>query len=145
VPIHDTAAPLREQAQASLRAQGPETLREIYMAIRRPTLEQMRSIVHGLGMSMSEREMIDYMNVMEGSFQAYDIIDAMPDELPKVKYPRTPGHRPPASENPLNAWYYKTEVRGSGSGPLEGKRIVLKDNVCLAGVPMMNGASTLEG
>lgn len=31
------------------------------------------------------------------------------------------------------------------AGPLEGKRIVLKDNVCLAGVPMMNGASTLEG
>ena len=28
---------------------------------------------------------------------------------------------------------------------LKGKKIVLKDNVALAGVPMMNGASTLEG
>ena len=39
----------------------------------------------------------------------------------------------------------KTEVRGAAHGPLSGKRVVLKDNICLAGVPMMNGASTLEG
>jgi amidase len=24
-------------------------------------------------------------------------------------------------------------------------RVALKDNICLAGVPMMNGASTMEG
>jgi UDPglucose 6-dehydrogenase len=30
-------------------------------------------------------------------------------------------------------------------GSLSGKTIALKDNVCLAGVPMMNGASTLKG
>ena len=28
---------------------------------------------------------------------------------------------------------------------MDGKRVALKDNICLAGVPMMNGASTLEG
>src|SRR6059036_2395266 len=49
------------------------------------------------------------------------------------------------AENKYNAWYYKSEVHGASSGKLRGKRIALKDNVCLAGVPMMNGASTLEG
>ena len=39
----------------------------------------------------------------------------------------------------------KSEVKGAPYGPLAGKRVVLKDNICLAGVPMMNGASTLEG
>jgi Asp-tRNA(Asn)/Glu-tRNA(Gln) amidotransferase A subunit family amidase len=39
----------------------------------------------------------------------------------------------------------KTTVKGAPSGKLAGKTVVLKDNVCLAGVPMMNGASTLEG
>ena len=115
------------------------------MTVRRPTLDQMRHIVGGFGMSMSDRELMDYMAIMEGTFQAYDRVDALPDYLPQVKYPRTPGRRPDPSENPLNAWYIKTDVRGAPSGPLEGKRIVLKDNVCLAGVPMMNGASTLEG
>ena len=62
-----------------------------------------------------------------------------------MRYPRTPGYRPGATENPLNAWAVKTEVRGAAVRTAAGKRVVLKDNVCLAGVPMMNGASTLEG
>lgn len=115
------------------------------MTVRRPTLEQMRDLVAGLHMSMSDRELMDYLSIMEGTFKAYDEIDRLPDYLPKVKYPRTPGYRPTGAENPLNAWYYKSEVRGAATGPLEGRRVVLKDNVCLAGVPMMNGASTLEG
>lgn len=115
------------------------------MSVRRPTVEQMRDIVSGLHMSMSDREILDYLTIMEDTFKAYDAVDAMPDNLPKVKYPRTPGYRPPAAENPMNAWYVKAEVKGAASGPLEGRKVVLKDNVCLAGVPMMNGASTLEG
>ena len=39
----------------------------------------------------------------------------------------------------------KTTVEGAPSGKLKGKNVVVKDNICLAGVPMMNGASTLEG
>jgi amidase len=115
------------------------------MTVRRPTLEQMKTLIAGMHMTMSETEIQAYMTEMEGSMLAYDRIDSLPDFLPTVKYPRTPGARPSAAENPLNAWYVKTQVRGASSGPLEGKQIVLKDNVCLAGVPMMNGASTLEG
>ena len=65
--------------------------------------------------------------------------------LPSVRYPRAPGHFPDFSENPLNAWYVKTEVRGAMDGALKGKRIALKDTICLAGVPMMNGSSIMEG
>ena len=39
----------------------------------------------------------------------------------------------------------KSVVKGAESGPLAGKTVALKDNVCLAGVPMMNGSATLEG
>jgi amidase len=53
--------------------------------------------------------------------------------------------RPQPEENPRNAWYVKTRVEGAATGKLRGKTVVLKDNVMLAGVPMMNGASTLEG
>lgn len=139
------AAPKPDPAHPVPAAAAAERLREFYMTVRRPTLEQMRTLVAGLGMSMSDRELIDYMTIMEDTFQAYDAVDRMPDNLPQVKYPRTPGYRPPASENPLNAWYVKAEVRGAHAGPLANRTIVLKDNVCLAGVPMMNGSSTLEG
>jgi amidase len=113
--------------------------------VRRPTLEQMQDIVSSLHLSMSQGEVAEYLEVLEGTFQAYDRVNQLPDYLPPVRYPRTPGYRPGANENPLNAWAVKTEVRGAAHGPLSGKRVVLKDNVCLAGVPMMNGASTLEG
>jgi amidase len=113
--------------------------------VKRPTVEQLHKIVSSLHMSMSEREIGEYLDVLEGTMQAYDRIAQLPDYLPEVRYPRTPGTRPAPSENPLGAWYIKSEVRGAPYGPLAGKRIVLKDNICLAGVPMMNGASTLEG
>jgi amidase len=115
------------------------------MTVRRPTLDQMKHMLEDLNMTMPDSELIEFMQLMEGSIQAYDRVDALPDYLPRVKYPRTPGYRPPPAENPLNAWYVKTDIRGSMAGPLEGKKVALKDNVCLAGVPMMNGASTLEG
>ncbi len=113
--------------------------------VKRPTLDQMKEIVSSLHMSMSDREVSEYLDVMEGTMQAYDRVAQLPDYLPPVRYPRTPGYRPGAAENKLNAWAVKSEVRGAAHGPLSGKLIVLKDNVCLAGVPMMNGSSTLEG
>ena len=41
----------------------------------------------------------------------------LPDYLPPVRYPRTPGYRPGAAENPLNAWAVKSEVRGAPLRP----------------------------
>lgn len=113
--------------------------------VKRPTVEQLHAIVDSLHMSMSTREVAEYLEILEGTFTAYDRLTQLPDNLPPVRYPRTPGVRPSPAENPLNAWAVKSEVRGAVHGPLAGKRVVLKDNVCLAGVPMMNGASSLEG
>src|SRR4029079_14231193 len=81
----------------------------------------------------------------QGNYAAYEAVDAMPDYVPAGKYPRTPGYRPEGEENKYNAWYVKTEIKGASGGKLAGKKIALKDNTSLAGVPMMNGASTLEG
>src|ERR1700726_5075727 len=115
------------------------------MAVRRPTLDQLRSVAEDLGMHMGEEELKSYDALMQGNYAAYDIVDAMTDYVPAVTYPRTPGYRPEGEENKYNAWYVKTTIKGAPSGKLAGKTIALKDNVSLAGVPMMNGASTLEG
>ena len=116
-----------------------------YMTVNRPTHAQLKDIVTGFGMHMSDGRIAEFLDIMEGTMQVYDLVDAEPDYLPAVDYPRTPGYRPSSNENPLNAWYVKTEIKGAPRGALAGKSVVLKDNVCLAGVPMMNGASTLEG
>jgi amidase len=96
-------------------------------------------------MTFADEDVASFLALMEGSIAAYDAVDAMPDYVPAVKYPRTPGYRPEGAENRFNAWYVKTTVKGAPAGKLAGKTVALKDNICLAGVPMMNGASTLEG
>ncbi|WP_136661610.1 amidase [Nitratireductor sp. XY-223] len=115
------------------------------MTIKRPSLSQMHEMAQRFGMHLSDQEIEEYREIMEPYIQCYDRIDAAPDYLPEVRYPRAPGYRPSPSENPLNAWFYKTDIKGAPDGPLRGKRIALKDTVCVAGVPMMNGSSIMEG
>ncbi len=115
------------------------------MTIKRATLGQLQDIARDLGITMTDERAAEFLGLMQGNFDAYEILEQMPDYKPVVKYPRTPGYRPEGAENKYNAWYVKSTVKGADSGKLKGKTVVLKDNVCLAGVPMMNGASTLEG
>ncbi|WP_428487120.1 amidase [Rhodopila sp.] len=113
--------------------------------VKIPTLDQLRDVADSLGFTMGDIELSAHLECLLPGFAAYNVVDRMPDEMPVVTYPRTPGRRPSAEENPYGAWYVKTTVEGATSGKLKGKTVAIKDNICLAGVPMMNGASTLEG
>jgi amidase len=115
------------------------------MTVKLPTPEQLKAVASEMGLSLTEGDVGSFLGLMGGLIEAYNVVDGMPDELPVVKYPRTPGYRPPPEENKHNGWYWKSEVKGASSGKLKGKTVALKDNVMLAGVPMMNGAATLEG
>ena len=141
----DVSAPAKRDIIAQPGVQQASASMVTTMTIRRPTFAQMREMAERFGMHLSEEDINEYREIMEPYMQSYDRLDAMPDYLPEVRYPRAPGYFPDRSENPLNAWYVKTEVKGAVDGPLRGKRIVLKDTVCLAGVPMMNGSSIMEG
>lgn len=86
------------------------------MTIKRPTLEQLQEIVSDLGMNMSAERVGEFLEAMEPNFQAYHLIESLPDEIPEVKYPRTPGYRPAPEDNPHNAWYVKTDIKGAATG-----------------------------
>ena len=115
------------------------------MTIKHPNTSQLRGVAESLGMTMSDQDLESYLSLMAGHFSAYGVIEAMPDYIPEVKYPRTPGYKPGPEENEYNAWFVKTTIKGAPNGKLSGKTVALKDNVCLAGVPMINGTSILDG
>ncbi|MBS0558857.1 MAG: amidase [Proteobacteria bacterium] len=115
------------------------------MTVPMPTHSQLLDAADEVGLDLSDEDVRSFAGLLAPSIAAYNLIDTMPDNLPRVRYPRTPGYRPSAEENPYNAWYVKTTVRGAETGKLAGKTVALKDNIMLAGVPMMNGAATLEG
>ncbi|HEY1365452.1 MAG TPA: amidase [Xanthobacteraceae bacterium] len=111
----------------------------------KPTVDDLRAAAHELGMHPSEAYLAAVAEIVTPLANAYAALDAEPDELPAVKYRRGQFNRPAAAENPHGAWYVKTSIKGSAGGKLAGRRIALKDNICLAGVPMMIGAQVLEG
>ncbi len=115
------------------------------MAVQVPTPRQLAEVAAEIGLDLTQDDVASFIGLIAPSIAAYNLIDAMPDNLPQVRYPRTPGYRPTGQENARNAWYIKTTVEGAAEGRLKGRTIVLKDNIMLAGVRMMNGAATLEG
>lgn len=115
------------------------------MTVHLPTHEEMEEVCRDLGLNLSAARIDEFIALMGGAVEGYNLVGQMAEDLPQTRYPRTPGYRPEGAENKYNAWYYKSRVEGAKRGKLAGKTVALKDNVCLAGVPMMNGASTLEG
>lgn len=115
------------------------------MSVSLPTPDQLRAVAAQCGLSLTSDDVTSFLGLMGGSIDAYNAVASMSDELPAVNYPRTPGYAPAPDENPRNAWYRKTSIKGASKGKLKGRTVALKDNIMLAGVPMMNGSATLEG
>ena len=61
------------------------------MAVQSPSIQQMRDLAAKCGLSLSDADLESYRAMFAGSIAAYNVVDAMPDEVPPVKYPRTEG------------------------------------------------------
>lgn len=117
----------------------------ILPTVRTPTILEIREIAADYGITLSEEDAASFQGLIKGVLPSYWRADELVEPSLPVKYPRDPGYRPPPEENAYNAWYWKTDIKGKPRGPLAGKTVALKDNICLAGVPMMNGSRILEG
>src|SRR3989440_1853667 len=115
------------------------------MGVQQPSLETLARIADQYGFEIPADRLATFRALIGHSLASYGRLDELVEPSLPVSYPRQPGHRPPAEANPLGAWYWKSEIRGAASGPLAGKTVAIKDNVCVAGVPMMNGTVALEG
>jgi amidase len=113
--------------------------------VKLPTPEQLREISASYNLNLSDADVESFLRLIEGSLPSYDRLDQLVEPAPEVRYPRAAGRRPEPEENPLGAWYWRCSIQGAEGGLLSGKKIAIKDNVCVAGVPMMNGTVTLEG
>ena len=115
------------------------------MAIRRPDTEDVAALARSYGMHPSDGDVAVYTALIDGALTSYDAVEELyADIAPRVPEGRS-GHRPDDADNPLGAWYVTTEIHGAPGGPLAGRTVAVKDNIAVAGVPMMNGSHTLEG
>jgi amidase len=108
-------------------------------------LEDIRQDAKAVGVELSDAELKAVHAYAADFLKTADRVTKALPAAPAPKYGPRQSARPSASDNPLNAWYVTASIKGAPTGPLAGKRIAIKDNICVAGLPMMNGSKVLEG
>jgi hypothetical protein len=88
------------------------------MAVRPPSKDELAAIARGYGMHLSEEDLGSFEPMVAGLLSSYDAVE----ELYAQTAPRPPAgrawKRPEPAENPLGAWYVKTEIQDKPDGPL---------------------------
>src|SRR5579863_5643452 len=115
------------------------------MSVRLPLTEQIRDIGSAFGLTLDADEVAAFQQAFKGPIASYRRLDELVPPALSAVSPRSPGYRPPPSENPYGAWYWRTSICTGAEGLLKGKKVAIKDNICVSGVPMMNGSALLEG
>ena len=92
---------------------------------------------------VSDMATMGAMVAASGLLGSWAIVDDLYEREVASRAPERDWAEP--AENPLGAWYVTTDLRTTETGPLAGSRVAIKDNVSVAGVPMMNGSETVRG
>jgi amidase len=135
----------RGAAAADVAVPAPPPAGTAPRMLRKPPLAELERIARMYHLELSREDLVSFRGLMDGVLASYRRLDQFTEPTLPVKYPRDAGHRPSAADNRLNAWYWRCSIKGAPSGPLAGKKLAIKDNVCVAGIPMMNGSNVLEG
>jgi amidase len=96
------------------------------------------------GFGLSAEELAEFAPAVAGTMDASVAVEAL-YERTAGQAPQRSWESPAAEKNALGAWYVTTSINESADGPLAGRTVAVKDNISVAGVPMMNGSRTVEG
>ncbi len=115
------------------------------MAVDPPGPDRLGAVAARYGLGLSDADVEEFGPFVEGLLGSWDEVERL--YARSAPQPRTDRawSWPAEGENPLGAWYARTEIRESDQGPLAGRTVAIKDNTMVAGVPMMNGSRTVEG
>ncbi len=116
------------------------------MPLRLPTADDLQKLAAASHFRLSPEELADFQALMPAMFETLDALERMPLAATQLKYPaRDPGSRPDPKSDPFNAVIRRCTVNGAVRGKLAGKRIGIKDNISVAGIPMTCGSSVMDG
>ncbi|MBF6569294.1 MAG: amidase [Candidatus Binataceae bacterium] len=115
------------------------------MSVKAPSIEDLTRISDSFGMRLSREQIQQFKQIIDPTLASYDRLDQLTEPTLEVKYPDRKNWKPTEKENPLGGWYWRCEIKGAPDGLLKGKTLAMKDNVCVANVPLMCGSRLLEG
>lgn len=110
-----------------------------------PSEQDILRIAEENGFPLTEEELEVFSQSIRGSMASYERIAQWQEPLRKPAAGRDPGRAPRPEENRYGAWAWRSSITSGSAGILSGKRIAIKDNVAVAGLPLRNGSSLLDG
>ena len=113
-----------------------------------PDVEEVVAVARSLGIHLGPDEAVLYRKYLLEQLDALDRFAQVRIEEPAPPIcaaARQPGGKPSSTEDPLNAWMWKCQIRGASDGLLAGKTVSCKDHIAVAGVPMSFGCFALDG
>lgn len=113
--------------------------------LKTPTRDQIGKIIEGLGLSTPNESISLYRDLVEATVAGHAVLDGFPDDEIQPGAADRKWTRPEPAQNPFNAWYVTTDISGAERGLLQDRTVAIKDNVFVAGVPLMNGSNILDG
>jgi amidase len=118
------------------------------MSVKPPTAEEIRELAGESHFELSAGEVDALVQAVRAQIPLLERVDAFAaDTQPSVaRYPKRDAGAPMnRKDDPLNAVVRKCHVAGAPSGKLKGKRVGIKDSVCVAGIPASGGSHVLQG
>jgi amidase len=109
-----------------------------------PTDEDLARIAAHYGLHLGADDLRSFGALAGGMLVSYDEVERLYEQT-RPAPPRRRYQWPADGTNDLGAWYVTTEITARADGPLAGRRVAVKDNIAVAGVPMMNGSAAVEG
>jgi hypothetical protein len=102
------------------------------MPIQPPSREELAQIASAFALHLTEEEIDAFYELAEPTAAGYARLDELEGETLPVKYPRAEtGYRPTGEEDPSNGWSWRCSIPGAPEGPLAGRTVGIKDNVCV--------------
>ena len=114
------------------------------MTITPPSNDDLAAIADRYRLGLGPQDIERFQVLISGALTSYDAVERRYSErLPEP--PARAWQRPDAAADDLGAWYVTSEITEAAAGPLAGRRVAIKDNIAVAGRPMMNGSASVEG
>ena len=116
------------------------------MKIRPPSKNDLYRLANENHMELNDEELEVFESLMKPMVKSFNkLFNIRPTNGSSITRDVSILGKPSREEDPFNAIIRRCLIAGSSNGKLAGKRIGLKDNISVAGIPLTCGSTVLDG